>query len=188
MAIEVLKSEPVCFTIGDTVSWTRFETDYLPPDWKLVYGFSGPTRFTIDSAQDGSNHKTTMPTAGISPGDYVWTVRAETVEEELGSGDPALSITIGRGRMRAVPDLTVPDAELDAAEARLALVESAYTGLSNGGFTSVSVDGVAFSRGQITDLKSSVMFARREVERLRANRRILLGEGGDNLFLTRFRT
>lgn len=188
MAIEVLKNEPICFTIGDTVSWTRFESDYLPPNWKLVYGFSGPTRFQIESVQDGTKHKTTMPTRGINPGDYVWTVRAETVEAYLGSGDPAQSITVGRGRMRAIPDLTVPDTELDAAEARLAMVESAYTGLSNGGFTSVSVDGIAFSRGQTSDLKQTLMFARREVERLRAARRQLLGQGDSGLFLTRFRT
>jgi hypothetical protein len=181
MAVEVLTCEPVCFTIGDTVSWVRFEADYLPPDWKLVYGFSGPTRFTIESIAEVDNHKTTMPTAGILPGDYVWTVRA--VNDTLSQ-----SITVGQGRMRAVPDLTVSDAELDAAETRLATLESAYNGLSNGGFTSVSVDGIAFSRGQTSDLKANLMFARREVKRLRANRQMLLGLGGDPLFLTRFRT
>lgn len=179
MAIEVGTSEPTCFTIGDTVSWIRTEEDYPAPTWHLIYGFSGPLRFTITSVADTTNHLLTMPVTGVLPGDYIWTAKAS---------DGTSAITVGQGNMRAQPDLTVLDEELDAAEARLAEVEAAYTSLtSSGGYTSVSVDGVAFSRGQGTaDLKEILMFCRREVERLRANRRILLGGATGNLHLTRF--
>ena len=179
MAIEVGTSEPTCFTIGDTVSWIRAQEDYPAPTWHLVYGFSGPLRFTITSVADTTNHKLTMPVTGILPGDYIWTAKAS---------DGTSAITIGQGNMRAQPDLTVLDEELEAAEERLATVEAAYTDLtSGGGFTSVSVDGVAFSRGaQTADLKEVLMFCRREVERLRANRRMLLGGSAGDLHLTRF--
>lgn len=179
MAITVGTTEPVCFTIGDTVSWTRFEPDYLPATWNLVYGFSGPSRFTIETVDDGTKHKATMIATGLLPGDYVWIVKATNGTD---------TITLDRGTMRAVPDLTAADAELDAAEARLAVVEAAYTNLAGGAFTSVSVDGVAFTRGQTSDLKSILMFCRREVQRLRANRAILLGQRGGDLHLTRFLT
>jgi len=177
MAITVGTSEPVCFTIGDTVSWIRHEDEYLAPTWHLVYGFSGPIRFTITSVANGLNHQLTMPLTDILPGDYVWTVKAS---------DDVQGITLSSGSMRALPNLMVTDAELEAAEARLATVESAYMSLSGGGYTSVSVDGVAFSRGQVSDLKEILMFSRREVERLRANRAILLGRAAGNLHLTRF--
>jgi hypothetical protein len=183
MAIETLKSEPACFTIGDTVSWTRYESDYLPPDWNLVYGFSGPTRFTIASSDYGDSHKITMPWTGLLPGDYVWTVKATT-----GTDPNIQNITLGHGTIRALPNLTAADAVLDTAEARLAALETAYANLSGNSYTSVSVDGVAFSRSQVSDLKAQLMFARREVERLQGLRRALLGQSGGNLFLTRFRT
>lgn len=179
MAITVGTTEPTCFTIGDTVSWVRYEADYPASTWHLIYGFSGPSRFTIETEAEGTKHKATMPTSGMSPGDYVWTMRAS---------DDTNSITLDRGTMRAIPDLTVPDTELEAAEARLVTVEAAYTSLAGGGFTSVSVDGVAFTRGQTSDLKQILMFCRREVQRLRANRAILLGQRGGDLHLTRFLT
>src|SRR4030095_3156254 len=177
MAIEVGTNEPTCFTIGDTVSWIRTETDYPAPTWHLIYGFSGPIRFQIGSVADGTNHKATMPLTGIAPRDYVWTVRAT---------DDTSFITIGKGSVRALPDLTVLDTELETAEERLEALETAYMDLSGGGYTSVSVDGVAFTRGQSTDLKANLMFARREVERLKAQRTILLNKAVGNLHLTRF--
>ena len=177
MAITVGTSEPVCFTIGDSVSWTRFEADYLPPDWNLEYGFSGPTRFTITSADEGDSHKITLPSTGWLPGDYIWSVKAT---------DGTDNITLDVGNIRALPNLTEADAELDAAEARLAALEEAWTTLSGNSYTSVSVDGVAFTKSTSNDLKAQLMFARREVERLRALRMTLLGKSGGDLFLTRF--
>jgi hypothetical protein len=179
MAIETLKSEPACFTIGDTVSWIRRENDYLPPDWNLEYGFSGPTRFSIGSTDEGDSHKITLPSTGWIPGDYAWSVKAT---------DGTQNITLGNGSIRALPNLTAADTELDAAEARLTALQTAYDNLSGSNYTSVSVDGVAFSRSQTSDLKAQLMFARREVERLCALRRALLGQGAGNLFFTRFRT
>src|SRR4030095_6489075 len=177
MAIEVGTNEPTCFTIGHSVSWIRTEEEYPAPTWSLIYGFSGPIRFQVLSVADTTNHKATMPLTGIAPGDYVWTVRAT---------DGTSTITLDKGSVRALPDLTVFDAELEAAEERLAALESAYLSSSGGAYTSVSVDGVAFSRGQSTDLKANLQFARREVERLKAQRTVLLGKAVGNLHLTHF--
>jgi hypothetical protein len=179
MAIETLNSEPACFTIGDTVSWIRHEDDYLPATWSLEYGFSGPTRFTISSTDEGDSHKITLPSTGWLPGDYIWSVKAT---------DGTQNITLQAGSIRALPNLTVADTELDAAEARLAALELAWTNLSGNNYTSVSVDGVAYTKSTSNDLKAQLMFARREVERLRALRAALLGKGTGDLFLIRFCT
>lgn len=180
MAITVGTSEPTCFTIGDTVSWVRSEPEYLAPTWNLVWGFSGPTRFTVTSADtETTKHLGTLPTTGLKPGKYAWTVKAT---------DGTSNITLASGEVDALPNLTAADTELDAAEAQLALLEAAYASISTGGNQSVSVDGISYTKRSMAELKAALMFARREVERLRNVRRALLGQSTGHIFLTRFTT
>jgi hypothetical protein len=178
MAITVGTSEPTSFTIGDTVSWSRHEADYIAPTWNLVWGFSGPTRFTVTSTDyNTTDHLGTMPTTGLKPGKYTWTVKAT---------DGTSNITLGSGETDALPNLSAADTELDAAEAQLTVVETAYNALATGKNVSVSVDGVTYTRRQMSELKGAMLYARREVERLRNVRRALLGQATGRLFLTKF--
>jgi hypothetical protein len=183
MAITVGTLEPTSFHIGDSVSWTRHEADYLPPTWNLVYGFYGPTRFTVTSTDSGTDHLAALPlntgsVTTIKPGKYSWIVKAT---------DGTSIITLQSGEMVALPDLTVADSELDAAEAQLALVESAYNSLVTGIYSEISIDGVQYTlRSNIADLKSAREAARREVERIKAARRVLFRQGNGSLFVTRF--
>lgn len=178
MAITVGTTEPLTFTIGDTVSWSKVESDYPAPTWNLVYGFTGPSRFIVTTTDiNTTDHLATLPTTGISPGKYVWSVKAT---------DGTSSITLASGAMDARPDLFAADAELDAAEAQLALVQAAYNSLVTGANASVSVEGVSYTKRQLSELLAALLFARREVDRLRNVRRALLGQSSNNMFRTRF--
>ena len=62
--------EPLSFTAGDTVEWTKTLPDYPVSDaWVLSYCFVGASIFSVIGTNDGTNHKIIIP-ASISA-DYV---------------------------------------------------------------------------------------------------------------------
>ena len=177
MAITAGTSEPSCFTIGDTVSWIRTEADYQAPAWNLIFGFSGPTRFTVASTDAGTDHLITLPTTGWKPGRYSWEAKAT---------DGTQNIQIATGQISALPNLTIADPDLDALETALAIAEAAYNSIASGQMQSVSVDGISYTRSNNSSLQNHVLFLRREIQRLIKRNRALLGQATGDNFRLRF--
>lgn len=181
MAITVQSGEPCSFTVGDTVQWSRTEADYQAPTWNLVYGFTGPTRFTVTSADyNTTDHLMTIPTTAgtVKPGVYTWIAKATN-----GSS----SIQIGSGQMTALPDLTASNPELDAIEAKIGIAEAAWHSISAKQNVDMSVDGISYTKKNSGELWTYLARLRRERTRLINEQRGLLSQSTGNVFVTRFR-
>jgi hypothetical protein len=76
MAADIPSAEPLAFTAGDTLQWTRDLSDYLPSDgWVASYALrkSGATVINITGTSSGALHLvsvTASTTAGYTAGEW----------------------------------------------------------------------------------------------------------------------
>lgn len=118
-------TEPVSFTSGDTVAWTRTLDDYPASDsWVLAYTFiNGAAKFTVSTTANGAAHDVAIAassSAGYAPGTYSWQATVTKASERY---------TVGTGTCQVLPNLaaasqydtrTPARKALDAAELALA--------------------------------------------------------------------
>jgi hypothetical protein len=158
MPAQVPTSEPSSITAGETLSWTRDESDYPATSWTLKYALQAPGRpvITITATADGSTHVVGV-TADISsryaPGSYLWTKFAEQ-----GSTRNILA----HGQVTVLPS---PLANLGKshAERMLALIEAALIKRVPAGLETTNIDGQELSRIPIAELERLRIRYRAEV-------------------------
>jgi len=95
--------EPNCFTQGDSVTWTRTESDYLPADgWVLAYILASEcATYEVTASDNGDGGHlvdlTTAETAAYAAGVYTWSVRVTNAPQR---------VTIDQGRIEILVDFS----------------------------------------------------------------------------------
>lgn len=110
-------TEPVSFTSGDTVAWTRTLDDYpASSSWVLAYTFiNGAARFTVTASASGADHAVSIAastSAGYSPGAYTWQATVTKASERY---------TVGKGTCQVLPNLEAASQYDTRTSARKAL-------------------------------------------------------------------
>jgi hypothetical protein len=142
---------PHVIEAGDTYIFTESFTDFPRTNWSssflLQIPGSAPYRTNATNATDGISFLFTLNanvTANWSPGRYSF---SEYVTE-LSSGQRATAKT---GVLQVIQDLSQAAVPSSAAT-MLANIETAITQLTQGGFSSVSVNNVSYTRFDVTVL------------------------------------
>jgi hypothetical protein len=119
MAITTPEIEPASFRAGDTVSWLRDLSDYLPADgWTLKYAFrKSSSKINITTTTSGTKHLATITaatSATFTAGRYDWiayVIKGTSPNQE--------QHTVDEGACDVLPNLSL-DANYDArSDARI---------------------------------------------------------------------
>ncbi len=142
---------PTVIEQGGTYIFTENFSDFPVATWGLnfVLQIPGSAPKTVAATTSGSNFLVTLgatTTANWNTGHYDWAEYAN----EISSGQRATAKT---GILQVIADLSQTQPQT-TAEALLEQVNTAITNLSTGGFTSVSVNNVSYTRA---DLSSSAV-------------------------------
>ena len=94
-------TEPVSFTSGDTVAWTRTLDEYpATASWVLAYTFiNSSARFTVTATASGRDHAVAIAasaSASHPPGTYTWQATVTKGAERY---------TVGTGSCQVLPNL-----------------------------------------------------------------------------------
>jgi len=143
--------EPATFVSGDSLSWTRFLTDYQPGDgWSLTYSFRGNgSTLNITSTTSGTSHLlalTTTQTAHLIPGKYLVSGYASKSSER---------VTIFSGQIEVTANLQTANASFDArSQARRTLdnINAVLEGRASSAVLDSTVEGTNIRRIPHADL------------------------------------
>jgi hypothetical protein len=147
--------EPQSITAGDTLSWSRVESNYPPSaGWTLNYALQGlngqASSSQINFAAGGSGNTFSVNVAAATSGQwpagaYTWTAFVTNA----GSGRH----TIGRGSISILPD---PQKAVPQTHARraLALIECAIEGRIPRGLENHTIDGQTITKIPLAQLVS----------------------------------
>lgn len=141
--IEIPTTEPVEIIAGDTLSWKKYLSDYLPSDdWTLKYAFiNSEGKIDIESTADENYHlieETSATTALWTPGIYNWKSYVENSDSDR--------YTIATGTIEIKPDLAMYDDGLDTrSHAKIML--DAIEDILEGAGTAKSIDLVSKALG-----------------------------------------
>ncbi|WP_444891773.1 hypothetical protein ACJJIQ_00055 (plasmid) [Microbulbifer sp. ANSA003] len=131
-------TEPTVMIAGDSISWSRTLTDYLPEDgWTLTYRLvSVGKSYVINTTADGSAHQvalTSADTAAWLDGEYSLVAWVENGTDRY---------TIGSLRVRIKPDPTSADYDPRShAEKMLEALRELLQKKAGSGKQAVTVDG-----------------------------------------------
>lgn len=151
MAPRVPTVEPLAFTAGDHIAWTKDLRDFQPDDgWTLTYAFRGETgdgHLNITAANVANVHSLTIPGASsnlMHPGLWVWDSYATKAGERY---------RVSRGTVKVEPNLAAIDFSTDlrspakkAYDNALAAWESVKAGQS------VSLNGRTYTQHNLKEL------------------------------------
>ena len=162
--------EPDRFIAGDSVTWTRSDTRYLPSaGWVLTYTFVSPTNtFTITAAANAQNtgwepSLTGLQTGAYKPGRY-------RVLAQVTLGDDRH--TLWQGGIEIDPNLAMQDSGFDIrtdAQRYLDRLLEARDRMMHGGLSATisaeSIGGRSRTFRSLEELDGALQRARRDVNR-----------------------
>lgn len=117
-------AEPLSFTRGDTVTWTKDLADYpANQSWVLKYYFRGPQVIDITAAASGASHLVTIAAAASATyiaGRYSWQARVEKGAEKFTVDSGTITIDADMASLVGTYDgRTASKKMLDAVELML---------------------------------------------------------------------
>lgn len=164
---------PRKITVGDTVTWDETLSQY-PADesWVLDYNFTSHfAQFSSSHAAVGADHRITIDTTELEPGEYDYTKKVDDTSEVF---------TLEAGILTVLPDLSADTAGVDRrsyAEIALENIEAILKGKATKDQTSYSLNGRALSRYSPDELnewrgtlRTEVADERRELRREQGGR------------------
>ena len=140
-------TEPLSFTAGETVQWTRVLPDYPAGTWTLKYALQAPGKslITLTAGADGTTHAITI--AAATSGAWAPGVYLATAYVEQGSTLRA----IGRFSVSIFASPLAALGETHAVQ-MLRLIEAALVGRIPRGLETTNIDGQELQRIPFTDL------------------------------------
>ncbi len=185
MAVQTGSNVPEIIEQGGTYVFTQSFSDFPNTGWNAQYllQIPGSAPFTTNATNGtGTNNivftLNAANTASWTPGRYQFSIYAT----EISSGQRATAAT---GITQVIPDLSQTQA-LSSAATMLANINSAITQLTTGGFQSVSVNNVSFTRYQVTELIALRTRLQAEVIREQQAQEVLRGIDHTGIIGTRF--
>ena len=142
--------EPLYFTAGDTVEWTKTLPDYPVSDnWVLSYHFVGASIFSVTGTNDGSNHKIIIPasTSGTyAAGDYRYQayVTKSGIRKEIADGFITINLNFAT--------ITTPSDQRSHVKKVLDSIEAVIEGRATEYDTSYSIAGRSLSKMSLDEL------------------------------------
>ncbi len=187
MAVPTATGAPELIEAGDTYLFTESFSDFPNSQWSAQYllqipGSSPYTTNSTNVANSSTDFLFTLnaaSTANWSPGRYQFSIYAT----ERATGQRATPKT---GILNVLPDLSQTQTAT-TAQTMLDNVNTAITQLTSGGFQSVSVNNVSFTRYQVTELIALRTRLQAEVIREREAQEVMRGINHDGLIVTRFK-
>ncbi len=187
MAVPTLTGAPELIEQGGTYVFTESFSDFPAADWSHQYllQIPGSAPYTTNATNgSGTNNivftLNTTNTATWTPGRYQFAVYAT---QRAASAQRATAKT---GVLNVIPDLSQTQSP-STAQAMLDSVNTAITQLTTGGFQSVSVNNVSYTRYQVTELISLRTRLQAEVIREREAQEVMRGINHDGIIVTRFK-
>lgn len=186
MAVTTTNSAPELVEQGGTYIFSESFSDFPNTDWSAQYLLqipgSAPYTTNATNATSGTGFLFTLDTtstANWTPGRYTFAIYAT----ELSDSQRA---TAKAGIVNVIPDLSQTQTASTAA-AMLANINSAITALTSGGFQSVSVNNVSYTRYDVTTLIAMRTRLQAEVIREQQAAEVLRGIDHTGIIGTRFK-
>lgn len=184
MALTVSVGVPTVVESGNNYSFTETFTDFPPSGYLLqfVMQIPGSNANVINATNYGTGNtgfQVNFGTPNVA-GRYQFA-------EYVTARDGGERSTAKTGIIQVIPDLTQPQ-PLSAAAQMLANIETAITQLTTGGFSSVSVNNVSYTRYDLTTLYSRRTALQAEVLREQAQSDSYRGVKNSGIMGTRFRS
>lgn len=176
---------PELIESGDTYVFTESFSDFPNTGWNAQYllQIPGSAPYTTNATNGtGTNNivftLNATNTTNWTPGRYQFAIYAT----EMSSNQRATAKT---GVTQVIPNLAQTQAA-STAQTMLDNINSAITALTTGGFQSVSVNNVSYTRYQVTELIALRTRLQAEVIREQQAAEVLRGIKHDGLIATRF--
>ncbi len=184
MAVPTATGAPELIEQGGTYLFTESFSDFPNSQWSAQYLLQIPGSAPYTTNGTNASNSTvdflfTLNPAIETPGRYFFAIYAT----ERASGQRATAKT---GVLNVLPDLSQTQAP-SSAETMLANINTAITQLTSGGFQSVSVNNVSYTRYQVTELIALRTRLQAEVIREREAQEVMRGINHDGLIVTRFK-
>lgn len=187
MAVPTTTGAPEIIEQGSTYVFTESFTDFPNTDWNAQYllQIPGSAPYTTNATNGSGTNNIVFTlnatnTATWTPGHYTFSIYAT----EIASTNQRA--TAKTGVLQVIPDLSQTQALSDAAT-MLANINSAITALTTGGFQSVSVNNVSYTRYQVTELISLRTRLQAEVIREQQAQEVFRGINHTGIIGTRFK-
>jgi hypothetical protein len=184
MAVTTQSGAPTVIEAGDTYIFTENFSDYPAATWNAAYllQITGSAPYISNAAANGNTFLFTLNatnTRNFTPGRYSYSIYVT----EISSSQRATSKT---SVVQVLPDLTQTQS-LSSAATMLAAVNTALTQLASGGFVSVSVNNVSYTRQNISELYAWRTRLQAEVIRERDAADAFRGIETNGMISTRFK-
>lgn len=186
MAVQTTSGAPELIEQGGTYVFTESFTDYPNTDWTAQYllQIPGSAPYTTNATNGtGTNNivftLNAASTANWTPGRYTFSIYAT----EMSSSQRATAKT---GVLQVIPDLSQTQAKT-TAQTMLDNINTAITSLTTGGFQSVSVNNVSYTRYDVTTLIGMRTRLQAEVIREQQAAEVFRGINHTGIIGTRFK-
>lgn len=149
MPVTTTSGAPNVIEQGNTYVFTEKFTDFPNTGWTAQYllAIPGATPYSTNATNSNSDFKFTLNanwTPNTPPGHYTYSIYVT----EMASSQRATAKT---GVVQVIPDMSQTQPLSDAAT-MLSNINSAITSLTTGGFQTVTVNNVSYSRYDVTTL------------------------------------
>ncbi len=183
MAVPTATGAPELIEQGGTYLFTESFSEFPNTQWTAQYLLqipgSAPYSTNATNTTNGTDFLFTLSPVIEVPGRYFFAIYTT----ERASGQRATAKT---GVLNVLPDLSQTQAAT-TAQTMLDNVNAAITSLTSGGFQSVSVNNVSYTRYQVTELIALRTRLQAEVIREREAQEVMRGINHDGLIVTRFK-
>ncbi len=184
MAVPTATGAPELIEQGGTYLFTESFSEFPNSQWSAQYllqipGSAPYTTNATNVTNSAIDFLFTLSPVIEVPGRYMFAIYTT----ERASGQRATAKT---GVLNVLPDLSQTQAPSDA-QTMLDNINAAITSLTSGGFQSVSVNNVSYTRYQVTELIALRTRLQAEVIREREAQEVMRGINHDGLIVTRFK-
>ncbi len=185
MAVVTTSGSPELIESGDTYVFTESFTDYPNTGWNAQYllQIPGSAPYTTNATNGSGTNNIVFTlnatnTTNWTPGRYQFAIYAT----EISSNQRATAKT---GITQVIPNLAATQTP-STAQTMLDNINTAITSLTTGGFQSVSVNNVSYTRYQVTELIALRTRLQAEVIREQQAAEVLRGINHTGIIGTRF--
>ncbi len=184
MPVTTTSGAPSVIEQGNTYVFTENFTDFPITDWSAQYllQIPGSAPYTTNATNSNSDFSFTLAANWVPntpPGHYQFAIYVT----EMASSQRA---TAKQGIVQVTPNLSLQQPLSTAAE-MLANINTAITSLTTGGFQTVTVNNVSYSRYQVTELIALRTRLQAEVIREQQAQDAFRGVSDSGLIGTRFK-
>lgn len=187
MAVPTTSGAPEIIEQGGTYVFTESFSDFPAIDWSHQYilQIPGSAPYTTNATNGtGTNNivftLNTAATSAWTPGHYTFSIYATERAATAQRG------TAKTGVLQVIPDLSQTQSK-SSAQTRLDNINSAITSLTSGGFQSVSVNNVSYTRYQVAELIALRTRLQAEVIREQQAAEVFRGINHTGIIGTRFK-